>query len=180
MDRADALYRGAQSYAIALHRLVAYCSSDRTVEERHYAALAAQNRIRDTVYTTNTLRGLADKAVSGTCRNVDLERVADVVSDHVSRTDGRGDSDRNWALRVHAARLLAALGRKRQAVEHALAAGELQPTWLEPGLLAIEYQLALGDLEGARRTLAELKKRDDGRVELYTQLIEGYERRLEP
>lgn len=179
LDRADALYDGRQSYAIALHRLVAYCNAERSVEAGHYAALAGQDRIRDTVYTVNALRRLAEKALGGGCSNVDLERVASLVSDHVSRIDGPGESGRNWALRLYTATLLAAVGRKRDAVEHALAAGELQPTWLEPGLLAIEYQLDLGDLAGARRTLAELKRRDDGRVELYTRLIAGYEKRLE-
>jgi hypothetical protein len=82
-------------------------------------------------------------------------------------------------LRIYTARLLALLGRKREAVEHALVATALEPSWLEPGLLAIEYQLQLGDREGARRTLAELKRRDDGRVALYTRLIHTYEQRLD-
>jgi tetratricopeptide (TPR) repeat protein len=179
LDRADALYRGRQSYAIALHRLAAYCTSGRSVDERHYAALAAQDRIADSVYTANALRQLVDKAQRGECGELDLERIADVVGEHVRVTSGPGDNGRNWALRLYTAKLLAILGRKREAVEHALAAAALQPTWLEPGLLAIEYQLELGDQEGARRTLAELRRRDDGRVKLYTQLIDTYRRRLE-
>jgi hypothetical protein len=43
----------------------------------------------------------------------------------------------------------------------------------------VGYQLQLGDRDGARRTLADLKRRDDGRVALYTRLIHIYERRLE-
>ena len=110
---------------------------------------------------------------------LDLHRIADAIDAHVRLTNGPGASDRNWALRLYTARLLASAGRMREAAEHALAAGTLQPTWLEPGLLAVEYQLELGDKEAARRTLAELRRRDDGRVELYTRLIEAYERRLE-
>jgi hypothetical protein len=63
-------------------------------------------------------------------------------------------------------------------VQHALAVAELKPTWLEPGLLAIEYQIRLEDWDGARRTLAELRRRDDGRVGLYTRLIADYAQRL--
>ncbi len=179
LDRADELYAGKQSYAIALHRLSGYCSSGRPVDERHYAALETQDAITDTVYTTNALRLLMDKAERGECGNVDVVRIADVVDGHVGVTSGGGENDRNWALRLYTARLLALLDRKREAVEHALVAAELQSTWLEPGLLAIEYQLQLDDREGARRTLAELRRRDKGRVKLYTRLIEAYQRRLE-
>ena len=179
LDRADELYAGKQSYAIALHRLSGYCSSGRTVEERHYAALETQDAITDTLYTTNALRLLVEKAERGECGNVDLMRIADVVVDDVRVTSDAGKNDRNWALRLYTARLFALLGRRREAVEHALVAAELQPTWLEPGLLAIEYQLQLDDRKGARRTLAELRRRDNGRVQLYTRLIEAYQRRLE-
>ncbi|TDJ19971.1 MAG: hypothetical protein E2O65_02960 [Gammaproteobacteria bacterium] len=178
LDRADALYGGRQSYAIALHRLSGYCGSGLPVDARHYAALETQAGIVDTVYTSNVLRRLVDDAEQGNCRNLDLARIADVVHTHVSATRGVGSNDRNWALRVYTAKLLALVGRQREGVEHALVAAALRPTWLEPGLLAIGYQLQLGDRDGARRTLADLKSRDDGRVALYTRLIEVYERRL--
>jgi tetratricopeptide (TPR) repeat protein len=178
LDRADTLYRGRQSYAIALHRLSGYCSAGAEVDERHYRALETRDEIPDTVYTTNALRALDEKAQRGECSSVDLARVADAIEEHVSKTSGAGRSGRNWALRIHTARLLAHLGRRREAARHALAAAALQPTWLEPGLLAVEYQLELEDWQGARRTLAELRRRDDGRVELYTRLIDAYERRL--
>ena len=178
LDRADALYGGRQSYAIALHRLSGYCGSGRPVAARHYAALETQAGIVDTVYTSNALRRLVDDAERGDCRNLDLPRIAHILHTHVSDTEGVGSNDRNWALRVYTARLLALVGREREAVEHALVAAQLQPTWLEPGLLAIGYQLQLGDRDGARSTLADLKGRDDGKVALYTRLIEVYERRL--
>ncbi len=110
---------------------------------------------------------------------MDLARIAEVVHAHVNATRGAGLNDRNGAVRVYTARLLALVGRQREAVEHALVAAELRPTWLEPGLLAVGYQLQLGDRDGARRTLADLKGRDDGRVALYTRLIDVYGRRLE-
>ena len=179
LDRAGVLYGDRQSYAIALHRLNGYCISGRPVDERHYRELFAQPGISDTVYTTNALRLLMENVEQGACSSVDLARVAEKIHRDVGATEGPGESDRNWSLRVYTARLLALLGRRREAVEHALVASELQPTWLEPGLLALEYQLQLGDKEGARRTLAELKRRDKGRVALYTRLIEDYARRLE-
>ncbi len=179
LDRADELYAGRQSYAIALHRLSGYCGSDRPVDPRHYAALETQTQATDTVYTGNALRRLVDKAEQENCRNVDLPRIADVVHAQVSATRGAGLNGRNWALRVYTAKLLALVGREREAVEHALVAAELRPTWLEPGLLAVGYQLQLGDRDGARHTLADLKRRDDGHVALYTRLINVYEGRLE-
>lgn len=179
LDRADALYGGRQSYGIALHRLSGYCTSGRPVREEHYRALLAQNAIPDTVYTTNALRLLVERVEDGACASVDLARVAGKIHRDVAATRGSGENGRNWSLRMYAARLLALLGRRREAVEHALVAAQLQPTWLEPGLLALEYQLQLGDREGARRTLAELRRRDRGQVALYTRLIQDYGRRLE-
>jgi tetratricopeptide (TPR) repeat protein len=178
LDRADALYHGRQSYAIALHRLSGYCTTQRPVEEAHYRALEDQGRITDSVYTANALRALVESAEGGGCRTIDLARVANTVDDDVSVLKGIGESDRNWALRLYTAKLLALVGRPRKAVQHALAVAELKPTWLEPGLLAIEYQIRLEDWDGARRTLAELRRRDDGRVGLYTRLIADYAQRL--
>jgi hypothetical protein len=162
-----------------VHRLVAYCTSARAVDPRHYRSLLEQERIDDSVYTANAISRLADMAAQGACANVDLERVADTVSAHVSATRGPGESGRNGALHLYTAQLLAAIGRERDALTHALAAAELEPKWLEPGLLAIRYQLDLGDLEGARRTLEALERRDDGTIGLYTRLIESYRRRLD-
>jgi tetratricopeptide (TPR) repeat protein len=179
LDRAQEIYGARQSYAIALHRLSAYCSSGRQVAERHYGALETQTGITDTVYTTNALLSLVDKAERGECRGVDLVRIANVIDKDVGASSGAGKYGRNWALRMYTARLLALLGRTRAALEHALVAMALRPTWIEPALLAIEYQFALSDREGAGRTLAEIKKRSDGRVGLYAHLIDAYERRLE-
>jgi tetratricopeptide (TPR) repeat protein len=179
LDRAEEIYGARQSYAIALHRLSAYCSSGRRVAERHYGALETHTGITDTVYTTNALLSLVDKAERGECRDMDLVRIANVIDEDVGTSSGAGKHGRNWALRMYAARLLALLGRKRAALEHALVAMALRPTWIEPALLAIEYQFALYDREGAGRTLAEIKKRNLGRVGLYAQLIDAYERRLE-
>ena len=178
LDRAEDLYGKQQSYAVALHRLGAYCASGRPVPEHHYAALERHGEITDTVYTANALRSLVDKAQRGECRNSDLPRIANTVAGHVDNTSGGGASNRNWALRMYTARLLALLGRKREAVEHALIAAALRPTWIEPTLLAMEYQIELHDWEGARRTLVELRKRNIGRVALYGQLIDAYEQRL--
>jgi len=179
LDRAEELYGEQQSYAVAFHRLSAYCSSGRPVPEAYYAALESHGAISDTVYTANALRSLAAKAEGGECRNSDMPRIAAAVAGHVGNTRGAGASNRNWALRMYTARLLASVGRKRAALEHALVAAELRPDWIEPALLAMEYQLELQDWEGARRTLVELRKRDTGRVALYGQLIDVYERRLQ-
>ena len=179
LDLAAELYGERQSYAVALHRLGAYCSSGRPVAERHYAALENHGVISDTVYTANALRSLAGKAQRGECRNLNLPRIASTVAGRVSKTSGTGASNRNWALRMYTAKLLALVGRERAALEHALMAAALRPTWIEPALLAMEYQIALQDWQGARLTLVELKKRNSGRVALYDQLIDAYERRLQ-
>lgn len=179
LDRAAALYGSRQSYAIALHRLSGYCTSGRPVEPDHYRDLLDQEGISDTVYTVNALRQLVANMERGACRSIDVALVADKVHRDVSATTGPGGSGRNWSLRLHTARMLGLLGRTREAVEHALVAMALQPTWLEPGLIAIEYQLQMGDRDAAGQTLAELRRRDDGRVALYSRLIEDYARRLE-
>ena len=179
LDRADALYGERQRYAIALHRFAGYCTSGRPVDERHYRALLERDGIADTVYTANALRLLVERVENGACAGVDLPRIADKIHRDVEATRGPGASGRNVFLRMYTARLLALLGRRREAIRHALVAAELEPTWLEPGLLALEYQLQLGDREGAERTLAELRRRDRGTVALYTRLVDAYARRLE-
>jgi len=80
LDRAEDLYGEQQSYAVALHRLSAYCSSGRPVAEHHYAALESHGEITDTVYTANALRSLVGKAQRGECRNSDLPRIANTVA----------------------------------------------------------------------------------------------------
>jgi hypothetical protein len=178
LDRAEVIYGGRRSYAIALHRLAAQCLSHAPAPERHYVLLEGLGKIADDVYTINTLQWLAESAERGACRNLDLARIVGALHQDVRALEGAGVRGRNWALKLHAARLLALEGRRREAVAPLQAAAALRPGWLEPGLLALRYQLEMGDVEGARRTLAELKRQDRGTLRLHTRLIEEFERRL--
>jgi hypothetical protein len=83
-----------------------------------------------------------------------------------------------WFVHVTLGQTLAYTGRMEQAIFHMNQAMELYPESLEPGILKVQYQLARHDVDGARRTLEELKERDNGRRVDHRLMIRDLERYL--
>lgn len=69
-------------------------------------------------------------------------------------------------------------GKIAQAINQMDKAIAIDPERLEPGLIKFQYQLALDDIDGAQKTLMELKHRDTGeRVDL-SQAIRDFDNYL--
>ena len=118
LRRAAALGDGRDAYALALHRLGAYCVSEQRAPETAYARLQGAAPVADDHYTVNTLAWLAGAAEQGTCSGLDMERVALTVSRRLERVTGAGRRGQAWLLHAHAARLLRATGHPERARVH--------------------------------------------------------------
>lgn len=55
---------------------------------------------------------------------------------------------------------------------------ELYPERLEPSLIKFQYQLALNDMDGAKKTLVELKHNDNGKRVDLSRAIRGFDNYL--
>ncbi len=169
---------GSAEAGIAIHVLNAHCLADRPPPPGAYRGLRGA-RPSDDFYTVNTLAWLSESVDRGECRVLDVARIAGALHDAINDVAGRGAHGQAWLLHMHTARLLAAAGRKREALAHLDRAASLEQEQLEAGLLAVRYRLELEELDAARHTLRLLKKRDRGRIASHTRLIEAFERRLE-
>jgi tetratricopeptide (TPR) repeat protein len=169
---------GAAQLALAAHALSAYCLAGEAPPSSVYRRVA-DAPATDDFYTTNTIAWLTDAIEGGECPVLDRMRTADALHRALRTARDQGVRDNSWLLHTHAARLLAAAGRRRDALEHLDLASRLEPEHLEAGLLALRYRLELAEFDQARRDLADLKRRDTGGVASHTRLIAEYERRLE-
>jgi len=168
----------APPLGIALQTLNLHCLTRRPAPAGPYAALGAAPP-SDDFLTLNALAWLADAVERDACPALETERIAVALDTILENAGGVGQRGKMWLVHSHAARLLAATGRLREALAHLDRAADLAPERLGPGLLALRYRLDLGELEDARRTLDDLEARDKGRTAHRTRLIDQYRRRLD-
>ncbi len=169
---------GSAELGLALHAVGAYCLTHRPPPPSAYERIAASPSTDD-FYTLNALAWLTNAVQRGQCRDLDLARLAGALHRATGAADQRGPHAKTWLLHTHTANLLAAAGRKQDALHHLDLASRLAPERLEAGLLALRYRLDLDDFTAAKKTLLELKQRDTGRVASHSRLIEDYQRRLD-
>jgi tetratricopeptide (TPR) repeat protein len=170
---------GVAELGLAIHAINAYCLTDRLPPPSAYEALE-RSPPSDDSHTVNALGWLTNAVEQQECDALDQARLAGALHDALQGADQAGPHGNTWILHTHAARLLAAVGRKGDALTHLDLASRLEPERLEAGLLAVRYRLDLDDLADAKKTILELKQRDRGRVASHSRLIDEYERRLEP
>jgi tetratricopeptide (TPR) repeat protein len=169
---------GAAHLALAVHALSAYCLAGETPPSSVYRRLG-EAPATDDFYTLNTVAWLTEALERDECAVLDRARIAEALHRALGAERGPGARGNNWLLHTHAARLLAAAGRRRDALEHLDLASRLEPERLEAGLLALRFRIALGDLDRARRDLADLRGRDSGRVASHSARIAEYERMIQ-
>ena len=169
---------GAAELGLAIHAVSAHCLTGRPPPPSVYDGLA-RSRPSDDFYTVNALAWLTNAVDRGECRVLDLARLAGNLHAAFEGVKQSGSHGKFWLLHTHTARLLAAAGRKRDALPHLDRASLLAPERLEAGLLAVRYRLDLDDLDAAKKTLIALKQRDSGRIASQSRLIEEYQRQLE-
>lgn len=177
LERAAAHPRTAE-LGIALHVLAAHCLSGRAPPPTAYARLA-QSPPRDDFYSVNGLAWLAGALDRGECPQLDGSRIADAMHEVLEGADGAGAHGQFWLLHTHVGALLAGAARVREALHHLDVASRLAPGRLEPGLMALELRLDMGDLDAARRALAALEARDSGRIASHSRRIAEYRSRLD-
>ena len=168
---------GTAALGLAVHALAVHCRTGRAAPDTVYRRIG-DAPASDDFYTVNALAWLTDAMQRGECATVDRGRLAAAVHRAVRAAEGAGRHGQSWLLHIHAARLLAAAGELRRALEHLDRASRLAPDRLEAGLLAVRYRLELAEPERARRELAALKRRDRGRIASHSRLIAELEARL--
>jgi tetratricopeptide (TPR) repeat protein len=176
LDRA-ALHPASAELGLAIHVINAYCLSNRRAPPSAYERIE-ESPIADDFYTINTLAWLSDALKRGQCPDLDPAHLADALHRATRGSDQTGSHGNIWLVHTHTANLLAAAGRKPDALHHLDLASRLAPERLDAGLLALGYRLDLNQFESAEKTLLELKQRDTGQVASHSRLIEEYERRL--
>jgi tetratricopeptide (TPR) repeat protein len=177
LDRA-AGHPASAELGLAVHVVSAYCLTGRPPPPAAYERIEASPSTDD-FYTLNALAWLTSAVQRGQCPDLDLAHLAGALHRATREALKSGSHANTWLLHTHTANLLAAAGRKPDALYHLDLASRLAPERLEAGLLALRYRFDLNDFGAAKKTLLELKQRDTGRVASHSRLIEDYQRRLE-
>jgi tetratricopeptide (TPR) repeat protein len=176
LQRVEVLNGQTRSSGIALHRLLAHCASDVLLPEDEYVRLKAIRKFDDDNYTVNALARLARSVQKGRCAVFDVPTLAGILQSWWESAGESDEANRTWHLHLYTGQFLGFAGRTIEALAHLESARQLFPERLAPGLVAFQYQLELGDLEGARDTLQELKRRDNKKLYRYTEAIQSFDR----
>ncbi|NIR30746.1 MAG: hypothetical protein GWN84_15815 [Gammaproteobacteria bacterium] len=179
LERAEALVPEHRSSGIVLHRLLVHCLNGIPGPDRVYTRLERLSALDTGTYTVNILLLLAEKVEAGQCRHLDTARLAAAVHELLQREEETRMPEWRWKLHFAAARLLLHSDRRAEALMHLDVASQLYPEGLAAALLAFPIRLQMGDIEGARETLARLKVHDEGDVIAHSRRIAAYDRLLD-
>ncbi|MGB2681191.1 MAG: hypothetical protein WBE39_07720 [Candidatus Competibacter sp.] len=164
--------------ATAVMRIAVHCNSDLTIPDNEYEQLKQQLSFTRTISTKSAFEILATLLQHKPCSQLDIEKFGGIVEEWLKDLSAEPYSDTVWFVRLQLGRIFFYRGKIAQAINQMDKAIAIDPERLEPGLIKFQYQLALDDIDGAQKTLMELKHRDTGeRVDL-SQAIRDFDNYL--
>lgn len=159
LDKVTALRESAES-AVALHRIVLYCKTKRSIPASVYESFPPQMTSGDAgIYTVNTLRGINQLVYRHECPQLDIPQLVARLKTWIRNSPPDQHSGRLWDTHYEMAQLLFYNGHIPDALEQLRRADRLAPSRPEALLVMMRYQLAANNAEEARATLRELRSR---------------------
>lgn len=147
----------------ALMRIAIYCRNNQPIPEVEYEQLKGKLNFNDTTSVKNVFRILVSLMQYNTCQHLDFSKFSGILERWLSEPSSNQYLDTVWFIRVHFGKIYYYRGLINQAINQMDLAMALYPDRLEAGLIKLQYQLALNDSYGARKTLSELKDHNDGK-----------------
>ncbi len=170
--------------SVAMHRIVAYCLCQKDIPEAEYKRLQAGLYAGRVKYLIPGIRQMLGVVRRNQCPQLNVDYLGAIFDQwlHMYQTQAVNNAQGRiewWLLNVQLAQLLEYSGRYSQAIPYLDRAAALYPDRLESGLLKLQYQLRLGDIGGARRTLTDTKQHDRGDRPDYSEALREYEKFLQ-
>lgn len=177
LDRLVAL-RPDAAFGAALQRLGVSCQADAPPPTEAYRTIEKAMGPGPATYVTGSLEALVRLREQGDCPRLDGIRTARAVEHWLDRWGGEISSKYRWIVHVNLGKLLINEDRPSAAIDHLLAAWALDPAAPEPGVIAVQVQTAIGELEAARETLLRLKRETRSNRADVNRIISRYEKLL--
>lgn len=146
--------------AVALHRLIVYCTVKRPAPADLYSKFPETMANSDAgIYTINTLRAVTRSFYTAQCPgDIDIDRLLPPLEQWAKNAGPGTDGGRLWDLNYEIAELARYAGDIPRAIRHLRAAYRLNRSRPEPLLVMARYQLDEHNIRGASATLATLHK----------------------
>lgn len=164
--------------AIAVMRIVVYCNSGLPIPESEYEQLKDRLSFSRTISTKSAFDILASLIKNKPCPQLDINKFDGIIEHWLTTSSAQPYSDTIWFIRLQLGRIFSYRGLIAQAINQMDKAIELYPERLEPSLIKFQYQLALNDMDGAKKTLVELKHNDNGKRVDLSRAIRGFDNYL--
>ncbi|MBI5612366.1 MAG: hypothetical protein HY942_04770 [Gammaproteobacteria bacterium] len=182
LDRVQELDPSSTSSA-AMHRMVAHCLCQKDIPEAEYKRLQAGLYAGMVKYLIPGIRQMIGVVKHNQCPQLNVDYLNAIFDQwlHIYQTQAINNAQGRiqwWLLNIQMAQLLEYSGRYSLAIPYLDRAAALYPNRLESGLLKLRYQLMLGDLNGARRTLTDTMQNDRGDRPDYSEALRVYEKSL--
>lgn len=171
--------------SVAIHRIIAHCLCQRDIPQSEYKNLQESLYAGKVKYLVPGIRQILGVVKKKQCPQLNTDYFTATIGQwlhllHLYQAQtGNVQGDIQWLMNIHLAQLLEYSDRYSQAIPYLDRAAALYPNRLESGLLKLQYQLRLGDLSGARKTLADTKQSDTGKRPDYSNALLAYEKFLQ-
>ncbi len=183
LDRVQELDPSSTS-SVAIHRIVAHCLCQKDIPDAEYKRLQAGLYAGMVKYLIPGIRQILGVVRHNQCPQLNIDYLNAIFGQwlHLYQTQMGHNAQGGiewWLMNIQLAQLLEYSGRYPQAIPYLDRAAALYPHRLESGLLKLQYQLRLGDLNGARRTLTVTKQNDRGNRPDFSKALREYEKALQ-
>lgn len=161
--------------ATSVIRIAVYCKIGLPIPETEYEQLRSKLNFTRTISTKSAFNILASLMQYEPCLQLDINKFGEIVEQWLTTPTAQPHSDTIWFIRLQLGRMFFYRGLTVKAINQMNNSIALYPERLEPGLIKFQYQLALNDMDGAKKTLIELKHNDNGKRVDLSRAISNFE-----
>ncbi len=160
VDAAERL-RPDDALAPAAWRVLAHCMSNASVPADLVDRIGVADPGRISLPAMKAIELVSTRAEAGECRGLDRGQLAAAFSSVLERSAAAPTDHGAWRTRYHRARLLAAESRWPEAIEAAERAWQDSGYNNGVGVLVFQLHASVGDKQGCRRVLEQLRATAD-------------------
>ena len=164
--------------ATALMRIAVHCNSGLPILDVEYENLKEKLSFTRLISIQSAFEILASLIQKKPCLQLDINRFFEIIEQWLMTPSSQSYYDPIWFIRIQLGRILFYSGQPAQAIDQMDKALKLYPERLEPNLIKFQYQLALNDTNGAKKTLLQLKYNDQGKRADLSQAIRDFDNYL--
>jgi len=173
LDTAESINPKAWS-GIALQRIALFCLRNEPIPAEFYHSLTAKRSLYPAPYTTTALEVIRTLLQKNTCPSLDKAALSEAMETWVNDPIYQATAGAKWKILVELGQIQFLANQSADAIDNLKLALQQNPTKLDVGFVIVQYQLASGDFEGAKKMLDDLAMSSKNSRDDYQAVTRAY------